>query len=640
MEEDARLVAGTRAEPFFARIGTRIDPTTHARVVMDGGEMWSRWDMQDHPPDVLITNFVMLNVMLMRAVDSDVFQRTYDWLAADTSRVFYLVVDELHSYRGTAGTEVGYLLRVLLDRLGLLDRPDQLRIIASSASLSSSDDGRDYLEHFFGRDRNRFCIIPGETLPPNPASLPLVRGRVQEFIQLNQGLRSPDPAVRMAAAAAFHQAVGAPAYPAGAEAGPILLSALTQLQANDGLRLGCTVPSPEAPGTLDGTATSADSNTLADSAAAFSTEGDGLSGLPVEIEAGTGTGQTNVIHFNETHQLTLKYPWDVVPDATSRYRISPTIKPRFLADISRQLFPGLPDDQAEQAAEGLISGLAYARDPSGEAPLSMRVHLFFRNLLGLWVCTNPQCGPNRPAPHALGSLHFTPTPVCQCGSRVLELLYCEACGETFIGGYRRHGDNNNEWYLSPDHPNLEAAPEATSLDRDHLSYAVYWPAAPDQPGDPPRPAQTNGRWTLDGVQRRWSPAQLHHQDGRVELGQGTGYLYHVPDMHGNDPPDVESARKPYASRCPRCDADWGGSPIGSPIRTQRTGFQKIAQVLSDSLLRFIGSGHGAGADSRKLVMFSDSRQDAAKLAAGMNMAHFLDALHRPRMTCSPIRGWG
>src|SRR5262249_9013349 len=58
----------------------------------------------------------------------------------------------------------------------------------------------------------------------------------------------------------------------------------------------------------------------------------------------------------------------------------------------------------------------------------------------------------------------------------------------------------------------------------------------------------------------------------------------------------------------------------------RTGFQKIAQVLSDSLLRFIGSGHGAGADSRKLVLFSDSRQDAAKLAAGMNMAHFLDAL--------------
>lgn len=615
MEEAAQLVAGTPAERFFAR--------------MDGGEMWSRWDMQDHPPDILITNFVMLNIMLMRAVDSDVFQKTYDWLNEDRSRVFYLVVDELHSYRGTAGTEVGYLLRVLLDRLGLLERPNQLRIIASSASLSSSDEGLDYLEHFFGRDRNRFHIIPGQTIAPNPAALPLVRGRVQEFIQLGQELRSPDIAVRTAAATAFHQAVGAPPYPAGAQASPILESAMSHLQASDGLRLGCTVPTLESPGTLTGTATAADSNTLTDTAATFSTDGDGLSGLHVEIEAGTGVGQTNVIHFNDANHLTLKYPWDTVSDATSQYRIRPAIKPRFAADIAHQVFPGIPDDQAEQAVEGLISGLAFARETSGDAPLSMRVHLFFRNLLGLWACTNPQCGPNRPAAHGLGRLHFTPTPMCQCGSRVLELLYCESCGDTFIGGYRRPGDNNNEWFLSPDQPNLEGAPEVTSLERDHLSYAVYWPASPETPGGtPPRPAQTNGRWTLDGVERFWRHAQLHHQDGRVELGQGTGYLYHIPDMHGNNPPDVESAARAFPSRCPRCDADWGGSPIGSPIRTQRTGFQKIAQVLSDSLLRFIGSGHGAGADSRKLVLFSDSRQDAAKLSAGMNVAHFLDALRQ------------
>jgi DNA modification methylase len=359
-------------------------------------------------------------------------------------------------------------------------------------------------------------------------------------------------------------------------------------------------------------------------------DGDGLSGLQVDIEAGTGAEQTNIIHFNDAHQLTFKYPWDTVPDTTSYYRICPAIKPRFLADIAAQLFPSLPADHAEQAAEGLICALAYGRDASGEAPLSMRVHLFFRNLLGLWVCTNPQCGPNRPAAHALGRLHFTPTPMCQCGSRVLELLYCQSCGETFIGGFRRRSeDNNNEWFLSPDQPNLELAPEMASLDRDHLSYAVYWPAAPDQPGGtPPRPAQTNGRWKLDGVDRFWRHAQLHHQDGRIELGQGTGYLYHVPDMHGNNPPDVESAQRAFPSCCPRCDADWSGTPIGSPVRTQRTGFDKVAQVLADSLLRFIGSGHGAGADSRKLVLFSDSRQDAAKLAAGMSMAHFLDALRQ------------
>ncbi len=84
---------------------------------MDGAEMWSRWDIQDHPPDILITNYSMLNIMLMRTVESGIFEQTRRWLEADEGHIFHLVVDELHSYRGTPGTEVAYLLRVLLDRL-------------------------------------------------------------------------------------------------------------------------------------------------------------------------------------------------------------------------------------------------------------------------------------------------------------------------------------------------------------------------------------------------------------------------------------------------------------------------------------------------------------------------------------------
>jgi len=64
-----------------------------------------------------------------------IFDATRAWLAADVRNTFHLVVDELHTYRGTPGTEVAYLLRVLLDRLGLHPNHDQLRIIASSASL-------------------------------------------------------------------------------------------------------------------------------------------------------------------------------------------------------------------------------------------------------------------------------------------------------------------------------------------------------------------------------------------------------------------------------------------------------------------------------------------------------------------------
>ena len=71
----------------------------------------------------------------------------------------------------------------------------------------------------------------------------------------------------------------------------------------------------------------------------------------------------------------------------------------------------------------------------------------------------------------------------------------------------------------------------------------------------------------------------------------------------------------------------------APIRTQRTGFQKIAQVLSDSLLREIAppeaaAGPPAEDARRKLVLFSDSRQDAAKLAVGVAKSHWLDALRQ------------
>jgi DEAD/DEAH box helicase domain-containing protein len=139
MEQEAQQVAGHDAARFFPR--------------MEGGEMWSRWDMQDSPPDILITNYSMMNIMLMRSMEMPIFDLTRQWLEADSSHLFHLVVDELHTYRGTPGTEVAYLVRVLLDRLGLSLNSSQLRIIASSASLTDDSSGLDYLESFFGRDR-------------------------------------------------------------------------------------------------------------------------------------------------------------------------------------------------------------------------------------------------------------------------------------------------------------------------------------------------------------------------------------------------------------------------------------------------------------------------------------------------------
>ena len=156
--------------------------------------------MQDAPPDILVTNFSMLSVMLMRDADSPLFQTTRDWLEADPWRkdgkgqpqnVFHLVVDELHLYRGTAGTEVAYLVRLLLHRLGLTPDSPQLRILASSASLTEGDpDSSRFVREFFGRDgigilRGAVDHAPDQLEPLDPAPFAQLSARWSE--KLNQG---------------------------------------------------------------------------------------------------------------------------------------------------------------------------------------------------------------------------------------------------------------------------------------------------------------------------------------------------------------------------------------------------------------------------------------------------------------------
>lgn len=103
----------------------------------DGAELISRWDMQETPPDILITNSSMLSAMLAREVNGQIFDKTREWIKTDPDAYFYLVLDELHLIRGSAGTEVAGLVKTLIHRLGL-GQPEfrhKLRILASSASL-------------------------------------------------------------------------------------------------------------------------------------------------------------------------------------------------------------------------------------------------------------------------------------------------------------------------------------------------------------------------------------------------------------------------------------------------------------------------------------------------------------------------
>jgi DEAD/DEAH box helicase domain-containing protein len=543
----ASRVAGTDAERFFPRF--------------DGGEMWSRWDMQEAPPDILITNYSMLNIMLMRDIEAPIFDMTRLWLE-DEANVFHLVIDELHTYRGTPGTEVGYILRVLYDRLGLHPDHPQLRILASSASLGEDEArAQDYLRQFFGRAR-RFDLIHGGA-PPLPA----------------------DAGSRLRRLAAPLAALGRDVAANGS-------TGLARAVETFVTAAGLTPPDINlAPEQRLGAA-------LAEA------------GAPEAVRAACNGGADE----------------------------SPTVLPRTISALAAALFPDDAPSDGAAAAAGLVAAFSPAQLPGGSPPLPLRVHIFFRNIQGVWACSNPACSEaawtERNIP--VGRLYDRPTTTCRCGSRILEMLYCESCGDIFLGGYRRL-IQPNVWSLVPDDPNIEKAPDYSANDRTYDNYAVYWPARTSD-GSLRQPQRDN--WTQDRVPRNWRMADFDHRTGEIRLasrsGNATGWIYHVADLHRTPVPPraaVASARNERPAVCPNCEANWVGMANAAPIRTQRTGFQKVAQVLSDSLLREIAPPQSVGNATeedarRKLVLFSDSRQDAAKLAVGVAKSHWLDALRQ------------
>src|SRR5262249_6536815 len=114
----------------------------------------------------------------------------------DEQRCFTLVIDELHSYRGTQGSETALVVRNLLNRLGIEADSDQLRCIATSASLEG-EGGLGYLQEFFGVERESFAVLPGA---PRPVTKP-VRLKRQKLEELGVVLKGDRRSEALATAA-------------------------------------------------------------------------------------------------------------------------------------------------------------------------------------------------------------------------------------------------------------------------------------------------------------------------------------------------------------------------------------------------------------------------------------------------------
>jgi DEAD/DEAH box helicase domain-containing protein len=110
-----------------------------------GSVITDRETLRRAPPDILLTNYKMLDYLLIRPRDRKLWEKN------TPTTLRYVVVDELHTFDGAQGTDLALLLRRLRARL---QTPEGHLVCAgTSATLGGSTDTqplRDYAEQIFG----------------------------------------------------------------------------------------------------------------------------------------------------------------------------------------------------------------------------------------------------------------------------------------------------------------------------------------------------------------------------------------------------------------------------------------------------------------------------------------------------------
>ncbi|TCQ09611.1 helicase-like protein [Rhizobium sp. PP-F2F-G36] len=538
----------------------------------DGSELISRWDMQETPPDILVTNQSILNAMLVREVDAGILAQTRDWLMTHADARFYLVLDELHLIRGSSGAEMAGLIRILLERLGL-NHPEhahKLRILSSSASLPMDDDNAEdsieYLKNMFGS-----AGTAGHTDVDAAWRKSVVTG---EPIRVERPERSPTRESLVALAAA--------------------LRSLDHRKDPDNLRNVLLAAARSIPGTAPMT----DEEALLDAtriAAAM---------LDFAMQDATRPGGRKPRTIAEIGELLF--------GVDDRDAVRGLLSMRAIPDLPTEILPK-----------------ALKPSPKAVAHLpGFRMHCFVRNIEGMFasVGVGDDGALTWGDPSIERGQDYDTSGTER--KRLFEMLYCEACGDLAIGGKRGDADNGGRRVsLLPSPQELEKLPEtASSLrfeDASYNEFAFFWPGSKTPEGE-----------IRAGSPYRWDRGHLNPMTGIIQEaanpGDVPGYLlrWAGDDKLQHRKSEDAGTAVPYC--CPKCGTDYSGRYVQansqkregrkSPLRSFRTGFGKTSQLLATELVASLKSQGGDG----KLVAFSDSREDAANLALEVEVQHQRD----------------
>jgi ATP-dependent helicase YprA (DUF1998 family)/Zn finger protein HypA/HybF involved in hydrogenase expression len=326
-------------------------------------ELMTRHEMQIHCPDVLVTNYSMLEYMLMRPIETPLFEQTAEWLRSDEHNELILVLDEAHMYRGAGGAEVALLIRRLIARLGI--SRDRVRCILTSASMGNGDDAEKEIVAF-------------------AKDLTGVTSRCQREFEVIKGTKEQRTGARSA--------------------------------------------------------------TVSELAALSSTNYEIIADHAINEEAA----------FAEVEKLAIKLDWQAPSMREFKNYLFESLtcfgpaemliqmasgKATTLGDLTKAIFGSAGDSLLrERALDTLLILCSVAkRSTDGRIFMPTRLHLFHRGLPGLYACVNPNCTAKLAnfEQGILGRFHTKPTLACNCAeaSRVYDFYTHRDCGAAFLRGW-------------------------------------------------------------------------------------------------------------------------------------------------------------------------------------------------------------
>ena len=125
-----------------AGIYADAEPKSPAMQVTPDSVITHRETMRKNPPDILLTNYKMLDYLLQRGRDKLL------WLQNEPETLKFLVVDEMHTFDGAQGADLALLIRRLKYRVNTPEK--HLICVGSSATLGTGDAAKGELRTYAG----------------------------------------------------------------------------------------------------------------------------------------------------------------------------------------------------------------------------------------------------------------------------------------------------------------------------------------------------------------------------------------------------------------------------------------------------------------------------------------------------------